>query len=101
VRRLAALASLCAVLFAAWVLKHLSYPLLWNDEAETAMYAERILEFGYPKVHDGRNVVFELERSRSGSRRGSTPTSAPPGASTTSARSGPSPRAGGGPHYGG
>jgi hypothetical protein len=35
--------------------------LLRNEEDETAMYAERILDFGYPKFHDGKNVVFELQ----------------------------------------
>ena len=45
------------------MLKDRSYPLRWNDESETAMYAERILDLGYPKVHDGRNVVFELQSS--------------------------------------
>lgn len=60
-RLLAVLVALSALLFSTLVLKHLSYPLLWNDEAETAMYAERILDFGYPKVHDGKNVVFELQ----------------------------------------
>ena len=58
---LAVLVALSALLFSTLVLKHLSYPLLWNDESETAMYAERILDFGYPKVHDGKNVVFELQ----------------------------------------
>jgi hypothetical protein len=55
-------ASLAAAggLLAFLVLWHLSYPLLWQDEAETIMYAERILDFGYPKVHDGRNVVYGL-----------------------------------------
>jgi len=38
----------------------LGHPLLWQDEGETAMFARRILEFGYPKVHDGRNVVYEF-----------------------------------------
>ncbi|HEX2484860.1 MAG TPA: hypothetical protein VHQ66_06150, partial [Myxococcota bacterium] len=60
---LVALVAVFAALFAVWVLKHLSYPLLWNDEAETAMYGERILEFGYPKVDDGRNLIFELQGS--------------------------------------
>jgi hypothetical protein len=49
-----------ALLFLALLFARLSHPLLWNDEGETAMYAERILEFGYPKVHDGRNVVYEI-----------------------------------------
>ncbi len=54
------LASSAGLIFG--VLKHIEYPLLWNDEAETAMFAKRILRFGYPKVDDGRNVVslFEL-----------------------------------------
>lgn len=47
-------------LLCAAILVNLEYPLLWNDETETAMYAERILEFGYPKIHDGRNTVYEL-----------------------------------------
>lgn len=50
-----AIASLGVMLFA-----RLGHPLLWQDEGETAMYASRILEFGYPKVHDGRNVVYEF-----------------------------------------
>jgi hypothetical protein len=48
-------AIFCVALF-----KHLSYPLFWNDEAETAMYATRILEYGYPKVHGPKNTVYEL-----------------------------------------
>jgi len=47
-------------LVAVSVLRHLSYPLLWNDEAETVIYGDRILDYGYPKVHDGRNVIYEL-----------------------------------------
>jgi len=56
----AALAASVALL-CALVLRHLSHPLLWNDEAETIVYAERILDHGYPKVHDGRNVVYEFD----------------------------------------
>ncbi len=44
-------------LYAVQLFGHLSYPLLWNDEAETAMFGERILQFGYPKVHDGKNIL--------------------------------------------
>ncbi|MDP2789749.1 MAG: hypothetical protein Q8O51_01340 [bacterium] len=36
---------------------------MWNDEAETAMYAQNILKFGYPKVHDGKNVVYVYDES--------------------------------------
>lgn len=39
------------------VLGNLSFPLLWNDEAETAMFGRQIIKFGYPKVHDGKNVL--------------------------------------------
>lgn len=49
-----------ALLFLALLFSRLSHPLLWNDEAETAVYGDRILDYGYPKVHDGRNVVYEL-----------------------------------------
>ncbi len=46
----------CAVL----QFKHLAYPLIWQDEGETAMLGRRVLEYGYPKVHDGRNVVYGM-----------------------------------------
>lgn len=45
-------------LFCFLAFKNISYPLLWNDESETAMTAKQILRFGYPKVHDGKNTVF-------------------------------------------
>jgi hypothetical protein len=38
----------------------LSHPLLWQDEAETAMFGRRVLEYGYPKVHGPRNVVYQF-----------------------------------------
>ena len=41
--------------------KNIQYPLLWNDETETAMYAKRILQYGYPKIHDGKNIVWLSE----------------------------------------
>jgi hypothetical protein len=50
-----------ALLLAASLLRHLSYPLLWNDEAATVACAQRILSFGYPKISDGRNLVYELD----------------------------------------
>ncbi len=56
-----ALIALLTVLLALSIFKNISYPLLWNDEAETAMFATRILTFGYPKVHDGKNVLNLLE----------------------------------------
>jgi hypothetical protein len=38
----------------------LSHPLLWQDEGETAMFASRVLTYGYPRVHGERNVVNEF-----------------------------------------
>ncbi|OGW79581.1 MAG: hypothetical protein A3G33_07235 [Omnitrophica bacterium RIFCSPLOWO2_12_FULL_44_17] len=49
-----------SIVLAVSVFKNIAYPLLWNDESETAMYAKRILQYGYPKVHDGKNVVYLL-----------------------------------------
>ena len=40
--------------------KHLSYPLLWHDESETAMFARRVLDYGYPKIHGPKNTLFSL-----------------------------------------
>ena len=58
---LAALA-LCAAatLFAVLLFARLGHPLFWHDEAETAAFAERVLRFGYPKVHDGHNTLYSL-----------------------------------------
>ena len=60
-RRLFAVLTLAA--FAVLLFKHISYPLLWQDEAETAMFATRILEYGYPKVHGPKNVLYEFGRN--------------------------------------
>ena len=54
---------LLASLLACGVLKHISYPLLWNDEAECIMHGKRVLEFGYPKVHDGKNTIYPMRLS--------------------------------------
>ena len=51
---------MAAALFGTVLFKHLGYPLLWQDEAETAVFATRVLEYGYPKVHGRRNVVYEF-----------------------------------------
>lgn len=48
---------LVILIFGISVFKNISYPLLWNDEADTIMHGRRILEMGYPKVHDGKNVL--------------------------------------------
>lgn len=55
-----ALLLLAAAALAVSLFRQLGHPLLWQDEAETAMYATRILEHGYPVVHGPRNVVYEF-----------------------------------------
>ena len=56
-------ATLCFILgaFIFSLFKNIQYPLLWNDESETAMYAKRISQYGYPKIHDGKNIVWLTE----------------------------------------
>jgi hypothetical protein len=51
----------CLLLFS--VFKNISYPLFWADEGMTAMGTERVLQFGYPKVHDGKNVFYDLSHT--------------------------------------
>lgn len=46
------------ILLGVLAFKNVSYPLLWNDEAETTMTAQQVLKYGYPKVHDGKNTIF-------------------------------------------
>jgi hypothetical protein len=48
------------VLLLASLLKNISYPLFWADESMTVMGGVRVLEYGYPKVHDGKNVFYDL-----------------------------------------
>jgi len=49
----------CAAL-AMLLFTDLAHPLFWSDEAETAMFGRRIIEFGYPKVHAPPNVVYQF-----------------------------------------
>lgn len=46
------------IVFGFSLFKNISYPLLWNDEASTAMFGQRVLEYGYPKVHDEKNSLY-------------------------------------------
>lgn len=57
-RALSALAFCTHLLFAGLVFARLEAPLLWEDEADTAMHGRSVLEYGYPKVHAGRNIVY-------------------------------------------
>jgi len=53
------LVFLCALLLTS-LFKNISYPLFWADESMTVMGGVRVLEYGYPKVHDGKNVFYDL-----------------------------------------
>jgi hypothetical protein len=59
-KRETSLLLLGVALFATFLFKHISYPLLWQDEAETVMFGTRVLEYGYPKVHGEPNVLYEF-----------------------------------------
>ncbi|MBY0425698.1 MAG: hypothetical protein K2Q22_08690, partial [Cytophagales bacterium] len=45
------------------IFKNISRPLFWADESMTVVGGQRVLEFGYPKVHDGKNVFYDLRHS--------------------------------------
>lgn len=62
-RVLTAIFYFLSLLFVVSLFKNISYPLLWADESMTAMHGKRVLEYGYPKVHDGKNVVYDLRHS--------------------------------------
>lgn len=49
-----------AALLLVSVFKNISYPLLWADESITAMGSERVVKYGFPKVHDGKNVLNDM-----------------------------------------
>ena len=57
-RAVLALAVLFQLLFVTSLFAGLGAPLLWEDEAETAMHGRSVLEFGMRRVHVGRNVVY-------------------------------------------
>lgn len=57
---LALLLALCLAAYGILQFRHLGHPLLWQDEGETAMFGQRVLEYGYPKVHGERNVVWGM-----------------------------------------
>jgi hypothetical protein len=60
---LSVILAIGVLIFAVGLFKHISYPLMWADESMTAVGAERVLDYGYPKVHDGRNVFYDLRHS--------------------------------------
>lgn len=57
---LAVISLLLVGLFVYSTLRNLSFPLMWGDEAETAVFARRILSYGYPKIHDQKNAMWSM-----------------------------------------
>lgn len=60
---LAVLLAAGLLIYAVCLFKNISYPLMWADESMTAVGAERVLDYGYPKVHDGRNIFYDLRHT--------------------------------------
>jgi hypothetical protein len=54
------LLAIAALLFLTLLFEHISYPPLWHDESDTVMFGQRVVEYGYPKVHGPKNVVYGL-----------------------------------------
>lgn len=61
--RIFAVALVLSILFLFGVFKNISYPLFWADESATVIGSARVIQFGYPKVHDGKNVFYDLRHS--------------------------------------
>lgn len=62
---LCALAVLAAAaLFAGLLFARLTHPLLWHDEADTAVFAERVRDHGVPMVRGEPTLLYDLRRDR-------------------------------------
>ena len=57
-RALLGLAVVFQLLFFVSLFAGLGAPLLWQDEAETAMFGRSVLGFGVPKIHVDRNILY-------------------------------------------
>jgi hypothetical protein len=55
---------LLVLLFCVSLFKHISCPLFWNDEGDTVVLSARTLEYGYPRVDDGRNELYLTQTDR-------------------------------------
>ena len=55
--------AVVTVLFGLSVFKNIAYPLFWADESMTMVGSQRVQQFGYPKVHDGKNVWYDLRHT--------------------------------------
>ncbi len=53
-----------AGLFSVLLFAGLGHPLLWNDEGDTAVFAERVLRHGYPKAHGQPPILYNLKPER-------------------------------------
>jgi hypothetical protein len=58
------LVTAAALFFASQVLTHLAHPLLWHDEADTAVFAQRVAEHGYPRVGGEPDLRYNLDPRR-------------------------------------
>ena len=61
--KIVACAGLLLFLFVFNLFRNNAYTLFRADESMTVMGAERVLQYGYPKVHDGKNVFYDLRHS--------------------------------------
>ena len=74
-----ALLVVAALLFAFSLFRHAGYPLLWQEEAATAVLGARILEDGVPRVYGERGAInpgdlrAEFGVAASGAWRGAPP----------------------------
>ncbi|MEM7101930.1 MAG: hypothetical protein AAF502_02290 [Bacteroidota bacterium] len=59
--------TLICVIFLFSVFANIAFPLLWNDESHTVMQARFTAEFGYPKITDGKNIVYAYQVNPDGS----------------------------------
>lgn len=55
----------CVFLFT--VFGNIQCPLLWNDEGHSVMMSEFTAQFGYPKISDGKNIVYAYQVNPDGS----------------------------------
>ena len=51
--------TLLVALAALLIFTNLDGRLLWDDEAETALLAQRVLRFGVPIAWDGRDLISQ------------------------------------------
>lgn len=52
--------ALVITLFFYLTFKNIQYPLFWNDEGDTAIFGKQILQYGYPKIHGVKNVIYHF-----------------------------------------